>query len=88
MATSSWLTPFLLIADEALDERLILLVSGQGEVVSYKLVGVDFIQRRVGEGAVAGPRVGNGRFRERMASVARTAVCGTSMCFYCLSLEQ
>ena len=73
MATSSWLTPFLLVADEALDERLLLLVSGQGEVVSYKLVGVDFIQRRVGEGAVAEPRVGNGHFRERTATAAPRA---------------
>ena len=87
MATSSWLTPFLLVADEALNERLFLLVSGQGEVVSYKLVGVDFIQRRVGEGAVAGPRVGNGHFRERMATAAWTAVRGTSTCVCCLSSE-
>ena len=39
-------------------------VSGQGEVVPSELVGVDFIQRRVGEGTVAGQHVGNGHFRE------------------------
>ena len=47
MATSSWLTPFLSVADEALDERLLLLVSGQGEVVSSELVRVDCMKAGV-----------------------------------------
>ena len=40
------------------------IVSWQGEGVPPELVGVDFIQRRFSEGTVAGPRVGNGHFRE------------------------
>ena len=50
--------------DEALDERHLLLISGQGEGKPPKLVGVNFIQRLVGEGTVTGPRIGNGHFRE------------------------